>query len=437
MVPEPQRGRRGNRAIRTYVVMVEIVNSSPEAKSVQIVYVDALLDTLFTAIHNIDPDLTLNYDVFPTGDGAILSMIDPLGVDDGSSVDIPFRIACETLALNRGNGFAVKVSINYSPQDFILDVSDDDIVNADGIQIGNGINMAQRVVHFAEPNEIIATEMYRNLLADFGKAAAFGPVHGYEVFVMHSKNARIWAYRPDHSAHPKSSFRKYAYFPPLRPDTVQLFEQLGLSDDLVNLCDFAYDSIDSVNRNRVFISAFRDIYDLLDVMTVDSEALIVSRSDLDHDFWSTPRSRSYLRTLMSRREKPRQRRLFVYDPIMSRPPIPDEVLDALSRIHSPGSIRRIRKAFVQNLSIFRLIFGVTLFPELGCAVAPIPQPESYDEYLATVNYSGALNWMELHSEADFETHTFRPLIIANDELVTQLQADFDALWDHRSKEDVY
>ena len=64
---------------------------------------------------------------------------------------------------------------------------------------------------------------------------------------------------------------------------------------------------------------------------------------------------------------------------------------------------------------------------MGCAVAPIPTANSYDEYLETIRFGRAHDAFQRFQDADFATAAFKALVIADDELVDELIAAFEEL----------
>ena len=84
----------------------------------------------------------------------------------------------------------------------------------------------------------------------------------------------------------------------------------------------------------------------------------------------------------------------------------------------------------------RYNFGVTIFPKLRCAVAPLPVFISYDEYINNIKFVKNIDDIfSQYSHIDFSKTNFKGLVIANDKKVTDLIYYFQLLKEHPKLED--
>ncbi len=371
-----------------------------------------------------------------TGDGALLSICENAAQPSPERAIAPLDIARKLLRLNYGTSFPLRVGISYGPSDGYVGCPGPPGFPA-RMQVGNGLALAGRIIHFAEPNEIVLTGDYWRLLHEHVPERRRDLRTYRDVFVKNVGAVQLWAYKPRadeqryiHWPPPdERTYNRYAFFPPLLPETVERFRELKLRRDLGNLCAYAYETIEALNARMIFIS-WEDIYSVLENMpTADGDdVLVLSRADLAEDFWSTDRARAYLEHL-ARPDTPtlEPQRLFVYDRGSRKPVVEPAVLDGLRRVHGPNSLEKIDVAHVRSNPLFPYRFGVTVFPRLGCAVAPIPFAASYGEYLQIIRYGDTEEAFERFRGANFSRTPFRALIIADREEAEMLAEAFAEL----------
>jgi len=139
---------RTNRTVICSVAFLDIVDYSKRVGQEQLA-----LKTLFNSlISEVVKDIATNDRVLiDTGDGAALCFMgDP---EDALFVSMGLRDrlrapACEAI------GLTVRIGINLGPVRMITDINNHQNV------IGDGINVAQRVMSFAEPNQIMVSRTY-------------------------------------------------------------------------------------------------------------------------------------------------------------------------------------------------------------------------------------------------------------------------------------
>jgi len=307
------------------------------------------------------------------------------------------------------------------------------------MQVGDGINLAERVLQFAEPNEIVYTEQYWKCLDVAGLMKPLSYYAHRSVFVKHMREMKLYSYRPNADeadyvyapADPKEQhFKRYAYFPPLQTETSNRFRRLGLRDELETLCSYAYDSVAAVNSQSAFIS-WAEVYDILIRMQSrpGTRSLVLSRADQRFSFWSTEGGRAYLGHLRVLRSKGfDQKQIFIYDPLITREVANQEIVDEFHGLQENCSLlKKIHKAYVGKNILSNYIFGVTVFPDLKCAVAPIPTPRSYHDYVETLSFTDVHKVALNYRDFDFANTSFKAFVLADPDRVDELVVGFDEL----------
>lgn len=145
-MPESPR-EPGLRTLLVTVVFVDIVEYSTRVVSQQIEQKTRLNEMIGRALEHVPVAERMIVD---TGDGAALCFLgDP---EDALIVATNLRAAA-------GNGVALRLGINLGSVKIVKDV------NGRPNVIGDGINDAQRVMSFAQPNQILVSRSYYEILS--------------------------------------------------------------------------------------------------------------------------------------------------------------------------------------------------------------------------------------------------------------------------------
>jgi hypothetical protein len=381
-----------------YVLIVDMVSFSEQVPYKQAEWVERFIAVLAESV-----EIKLNgleFNVFPTGDGAIID------------------VAQHKMAT----------------------------LHANVIQIGNGINLAERILNFAEPREIVVTSAFWETLANAADSRCELFCIQKDVFVKHMRNVTIHIYNPQSEesawiAEPREfrnrSHKRYAYFPPMKERTLDRFREVGLEADILQTVEYVYETIAAVNTGYKFIS-WAPLADVLAAARpeADEEVLVFSRSDYEGHFWTTPGAASYLRKLPSRGFN--QKRLFIYSD--ARPDIdlaPTDIVKRLVHLHAAGSLRKLESGRARLRRLHRFRFGVTLYPERGCLIAPVPAPASYNEYLDIVKFvEEPWRIFDRFEERSFANSEFKAFVVADKSLIAELIQEFVDLFDDLDSEAV-
>jgi class 3 adenylate cyclase len=142
-----------NRTLICSVVFLDIVGYSKKPVSEQIQIKERLNALLTEALANVAVNDRI---ILDTGDGAALSFIgDP---EDALFVSLTLR---DALAGPQPEGpeMKVRIGINLGPVKLVKDI------NGHPNIIGDGINVAQRVMSFAEPGEVLVSRSYYEVVS--------------------------------------------------------------------------------------------------------------------------------------------------------------------------------------------------------------------------------------------------------------------------------
>lgn len=145
-MPESPR-EPGLRTLLVTVVFVDIVEYSTRVVSQQIEQKTRLNEMIGRALEHVPVAERMTVD---TGDGAALCFL-------GDPEDA--LIAATHLRAATGNGVALRLGINLGSVKIVKDV------NGRPNVIGDGINDAQRVMSFAQPNQILVSRSYYEILS--------------------------------------------------------------------------------------------------------------------------------------------------------------------------------------------------------------------------------------------------------------------------------
>jgi class 3 adenylate cyclase len=157
-LPEP-----GRRTLLVTVVFVDIVEYSTRVVAQQIEQKTRLNEMIGRAIEAVPVAERMTVD---TGDGAALCFL-------GDPEDA--LIAASNLRAAAGSALALRLGINLGPVKIVKDV------NGRPNIIGDGINDAQRVMSFAQPNQILVSRSYYEVLSrlsyEYSRLFAYAGLH--------------------------------------------------------------------------------------------------------------------------------------------------------------------------------------------------------------------------------------------------------------------
>ncbi len=152
---------RGNRTFICSVVFIDIVEYSRKAVAEQIRLKEQLNMLLAEALKDVAANDRI---ILDTGDGAAISFVgDP---EDALFVCIALRDAVAIPPPGAEFPLQVRIGINLGPVKVVQDL------NGQPNIIGDGINVAQRVMGFSQPNQILVARSYYEVVSCLSDAYA-------------------------------------------------------------------------------------------------------------------------------------------------------------------------------------------------------------------------------------------------------------------------
>ncbi|MBI3716406.1 MAG: PEGA domain-containing protein [Betaproteobacteria bacterium] len=158
---------QGNRTFIGSVVFIDIVGYSKKSVSEQISMKDRFTGLLTDSLKDIGPEQRI---ILDTGDGAALSFLgDP---EDALFVGMHMRdmlkqMLAETDQTAPMTELALRIGINLGPVKLIRDI------NGHPNIVGDGINVAQRIMSFAKPGQIVVSRSFFDVVSvisdEYGK----------------------------------------------------------------------------------------------------------------------------------------------------------------------------------------------------------------------------------------------------------------------------
>src|ERR687896_671942 len=142
-----------NRTLICSVLFIDIVDYSQKAVAEQIALKDRLNTLLSEALRGVALNDRI---ILDTGDGAAISFIgDP---EDALFVATGMRDVIESLAQTESR-LSTRMGINLGPVRLVKDI------NGQPNIIGDGINVAQRVMTFAKPGQVLVSRSYYEVVS--------------------------------------------------------------------------------------------------------------------------------------------------------------------------------------------------------------------------------------------------------------------------------
>ena len=155
-----------NRTFICSVVFLDIVEYSRKPVAEQIFFKERLNTLLTQALANVTPNDRI---ILDTGDGAALSFLgDP---EDALYVSLALREALEG-PQPPGPQLKMRLGINLGPVRLVKDI------NGQPNIIGDGINVAQRVMSFSEPGQILVSRSFYEVVSCLSEG--YGRLFHYE-----------------------------------------------------------------------------------------------------------------------------------------------------------------------------------------------------------------------------------------------------------------
>jgi len=152
---------RGNRTFICSVVFIDIIEYSRKAVSEQIRLKEQLNLLLAEALKDVAANDRI---ILDTGDGAAISFVgDP---EDALFVCIALRDAVATPPPGAEFPLELRIGINLGPVKVVQDL------NGQPNIIGDGINVAQRIMGFSQPNQILVARSYYEVVSCLSDAYA-------------------------------------------------------------------------------------------------------------------------------------------------------------------------------------------------------------------------------------------------------------------------
>jgi hypothetical protein len=152
---------RGNRTFICSVAFLDIIEYSKKGVTSQIALKEQLNRVLGEALKGVQASDRI---ILDTGDGAAISFVgDP---EQALFVSLMLRDAVEQRRPGVTDELNVRIGINLGPVKLIKDL------NGQSNIVGDGINVAQRIMSFAEPNQILVSRSYYEVVQCLSDAYA-------------------------------------------------------------------------------------------------------------------------------------------------------------------------------------------------------------------------------------------------------------------------
>lgn len=140
---------RDNKTIVCSVLFLDIVEYSQKAVSGQISLKEGFNVFLSDALHEIPPEDRI---ILDTGDGAAISFLGD--IEDALKVGLSMRKSLLTAGVHMDTPLLVRMGINLGPVRLVKDINNQPNI------VGDGINVAQRVMDFADVGQLLVSRSY-------------------------------------------------------------------------------------------------------------------------------------------------------------------------------------------------------------------------------------------------------------------------------------
>ena len=185
----------GHRTFIATVVFIDIVGYSERLVTQQVELKTRLNGLVADVLQNVPATDRMMLD---TGDGAALCFLG----DPEDALFAASNLRASTMAI--GPELALRIGINLGPLRIVKDV------NGQPNMLGDGINVAQRVMSFAEPNQILVSRSYYEIVSrlsqEYTRLFQYVGIHRdkhvreHEVYVMTAGGEGATAPAPDQAA---------------------------------------------------------------------------------------------------------------------------------------------------------------------------------------------------------------------------------------------
>ncbi|WP_028316390.1 hypothetical protein [Desulfatibacillum aliphaticivorans] len=334
-------------------------------------------------------------DVHSTGDGAIISL--GRKCDINKNVMEKFTHFIINFAIDMcQNGLEVKASANYSEFDHVFITKDYQFVQNKVIQIGDTINIAERILNFCDDREIMISKSYYDLLRNLNIGTKFEFVPNDVLICKHGIELQTYTYSPpvDYKecvyspSSPGHTFKKYSYFPPIKGDVLRFYMSIGLDHELDKVASRAFETVKQVNITKN-MATHTHVIDILNQLNYESDdnVLVISREDQKAAFWKQIKGGKYISNLESNAKKSggtiNQTRIRVYNSANSDSGLADDngILGKLAAIHKKNTYYSIHDFFPElqkSRELNALLFGCTISTKYKYAIIPIPDIDTED-----------------------------------------------------------
>ncbi len=214
-----------NRTFICSVVFLDIIGYSRKPVSEQIQLKERLNDLLNEALANVAINDRI---ILDTGDGAALNFLgDP---EDALFVSLMLRDAIAA-PVQQGPRLAMRIGINLGPVKLVKDI------NGQPNIIGDGINVAQRVMSFSEPGQVLVSRSYYEVVSCLAEEYAK---------LFHYEGSRTDKHVRDHEVYavhaPSEALQRVAAAAP-RKKTADTQGKLAVLDRLSHSAAFVTDNL--------------------------------------------------------------------------------------------------------------------------------------------------------------------------------------------------
>jgi Adenylate and Guanylate cyclase catalytic domain len=427
---------------RSIVAIFDIEEFSDRTQEAMAQLVEKFLDLLSIHIEQLND---LQPDSFSTGDGAIVSIGRQCHIDAKSTTRfLEFTINLASALCT--TGVIVRTAINYSENDRIV-FGKINALKGQYIQVGDTINVAARVITFAEPREIIVTDSVQRLLRSHDLLMEYELHHNEILITKHGLKLDTYTYIPNNKqvddlynpSSPLHCYKRFSAFPPLKSRTLNQFVASGMDIELCKVVSNAYDAMRYINETKTFIST-SEVMEVLTMLHYDpnDSVYVISRNDRPTNFWTQKRRNTYLEFLKGKAKRYggniNQTRIIIYDLNLSTNHglMPeDAIFFQFQELHKPKSFANFPINLLSKFNqMSQLIFGFTLSKKYKFAIIPVPSAEFIDATKLKPENLGEL--LQLYRNYDVEDGPMKAIITADEHFIDKLIIEFENLLDHSS-----